>query len=228
MNKLKEIEIKHKLKNHIFNKDKKSGQIANNFIITEFSISNFSRRVDLVYFSKNKTIAFEIKSEFDSLLRLKDQTEEYLKYFDKVVVVGAKKHIEKIKNIVPENVAIWELAQDKIKVIRKGKIKYISEKLRFIRMMTLVELIKLCTRNNICHKNKKRSQIEINLTSLSTSHLKKEAIRCIKSRYKKRNNNFFEHGESIFFKEQMLNYQKEKDQDFDITTFIEALKLTHD
>ncbi|WP_226052964.1 sce7726 family protein [Dickeya chrysanthemi] len=222
--KLTEGEIKILLKSHLLKKKGGNDEDINDFIVTEFSISNFSRRVDLVHFQNELCIAFEIKSDFDSLVRLKAQTEEYLKCFDKVVVLAAEKHIEKTLIMTPENVGIWQLNGDKIRVIRKGRAIKIKEKINYIRMMTLTELVRLAKRNNILIHDKKRSSIEVSLMSLPLNYLKKEAIKSIKSRYKKRGNNYFDIKYVVSF-----NMRRDKagdrkiDSTHDIDKFIHAL-----
>jgi len=225
MKKFNESVIKIILKNHLLvTKNSNLLKKSDSFIITEFNISNFSRRVDLVYFNKDKSIAFEIKSEFDSLLRLKSQTEEYLKYFDKVVVLAAKKHIGKVKSLVPENVGVWEFDEGKMKIIRRGKLQLISDKMRFIRMMNLNELLVLCKRERIEMGDKKRLTLELNLKSLPIKTLKTEAVKFIQLRYQKRGDNYFDQGKIICIKKNKTkNPLKKTLSNNDISSFIEAL-----
>lgn len=181
-NLIKEILLKHLLE---------SKKNISDFAITEFSIANFSRRVDILLAKKDNLYAFEIKSEFDSLGRLEGQVYEYLKHFDKVTVVVATKHINAALAKTPHNVAVWEISQSKIKIKRTGKISIIKDKHKYIKMMTLSELIALSKKNNLKPKGKKRIEIEEGLYKLSIKILKKEAINNIKTRYKKRNLNFY-------------------------------------
>ena len=70
--KIKEFAIKKMLLTHLL----KCEDDSNSYAITEFSIANFTRRVD-IFFVKDDTLhAFEIKSEFDSLNRLEGQISE--------------------------------------------------------------------------------------------------------------------------------------------------------
>ncbi|MHA7845630.1 sce7726 family protein [Serratia sp. D1N4] len=190
--KVLESSIKSLVIRHLLHERNDKHTAKNEFIINEFSIANFSRRVDLVLASKDKIFAFEIKSEFDSLKRLSGQVIEYLEHFDKVTVVVATKHIKKALQLTPDNVAIWEVSEQKLKVVRKGRIIKITDKFKFIKMMTLNELLNVAKKMNIEIKNKKRKFVELSLFSVPTVKLRKEAIDKIKNRYKKRGSNYFE------------------------------------
>lgn len=181
--------IKEQLLRHFFANAEKS----NYYAITEFSIANFTRRVDILLAKKNNLYAFEIKSEFDSLSRLEGQVDEYLRHFDKVTVVAATKHINSALAKTPDNVAIWEISKSKIKIRRPGKIVSIKDKYKFIKMMTLSELITLLRKSNLKTQSKNRIEIEEILCKLPINTLKKEAIHNIKIRYKKRKLNFYDH-----------------------------------
>lgn len=54
---------------------------------------------------------YEIKSEYDSLVRLPEQLESYLNLFDNVYVVATDKHISKIEALAPESVGILNLSK---------------------------------------------------------------------------------------------------------------------
>lgn len=179
--------IKGILLKHLLTKTKDSSDYA----ITEFSVANFSRRVDIVLAKKDNLYAFEIKSEFDSLSRLEGQVGEYLKHFDKVTVVVATKHLDAALAKTPDNVAIWEISKSIIKIRRPGKISSIKDKLKFIKMMTLSELMTLSKKNNLKPLSKNRIEIEEILCKLPCKTLRKQAINNIKVRYEKRNLNFY-------------------------------------
>ena len=66
---------------------------------------------------------YEIKTEFDTLNRLPEQLSSYSKVFDKVFVISANKHIDKICALLPENVGLLELTQrGAIKEVIKANI----------------------------------------------------------------------------------------------------------
>ncbi|HHS9544899.1 TPA: sce7726 family protein [Klebsiella quasipneumoniae subsp. similipneumoniae] len=190
--KMLESAIKALVIKNIFQKENNATAISNNFVIDEFSVANFSRRVDLIHSRNDKIFAYEIKSEFDSLSRLKGQVDEYLTHFDKVTVVAAPRHIDKALLLTPKNVAVWEVAGSKLKIVRRGKILPITDKMKFIRMMTLIELLSLAKKSNIEIKDKKRKIVELSLLSIPTKYLREEAINNLKIRYSKRELNYYD------------------------------------
>lgn len=190
--KILESSIKGLVINHVFRECNNISPTDNEFIINEFSIANFTRRVDLVLAKNDKLFAFEVKSDFDSLIRLKGQVDEYLEHFDKVTVVAASRHIDKALQITPRNVAIWEVMGNNLKIRRKGKVIPITDKFKFIKMMTLLELLNLAKRMGVEVKDKRRRMVEISLLNISAKTLKKEAIDKLKNRYKKRGGNYYD------------------------------------
>ncbi|HCL6949039.1 TPA: sce7726 family protein [Enterobacter cloacae] len=189
--KIKEFAIKKILLTHLL----KCEDDSNSYAITEFSIANFTRRVD-VFFVKDDTLhAFEIKSEFDSLNRLEGQISEYLNHFDKVTIVAASKFIPNILLKTPSNVGIWEIKDTTFKIIRQGRISRVKDKLTFIRMMTLVELINLSKKQHLNITSRKRIDIEVLVSKLPIYLLRGAAIENIKNRYRKRGGNFYNYSE---------------------------------
>lgn len=189
--KIKEFAIKKMLLTHLL----KCEDDSNSYAITEFSIANFTRRVD-IFFVKDDTLhAFEIKSEFDSLNRLEGQISEYLNHFDKVTIVAASKFIPNILLKTPSNVGIWEIKDTTFKIIRQGRISRVKDKLTFIRMMTLVELINLSKKQYLNITSRKRIDIEFLVSKLPIYLLRGAAIENIKNRYRKRGGNFYNYSE---------------------------------
>ncbi|MFA1019498.1 sce7726 family protein [Enterobacter sp. SAT-E-asb] len=189
--KIKEFAIKKILLTHLL----KCEDDSNSYAITEFSIANFTRRVD-VFFVKDDTLhAFEIKSEFDSLNRLEGQISEYLNHFDKVTIVAASKFIPNILLKTPSNVGIWEIKDTTFKIIRQGRISRVKDKLTFVRMMTLVELINLSKKQHLNITSRKRIDIEVLVSKLPIYLLRGAAIENIKNRYRKRGGNFYNYSE---------------------------------
>lgn len=167
------------------------------FAINEFGIANFTRRVDIILCKKESILAFEIKSEFDSLNRLSGQITEYLNHFDKVTVIAASKHIKNVLIKTPSNVAVWEVTNSVLKIRRPGRTIPIKNKYVFIRMMTLSELKSLAKKIKINTAGMKRIEIEGLLGEIPLKTLRAEAFSSIKLRYKKRSINYFDNSESI-------------------------------
>lgn len=101
----------------------KKGMIdSKSIIINELTIDSFSRRADLVVIKNEKMIAYEIKSDADSLNRLPGQLDKYLEYFDKVIVVTTSKHTLNILKSINEKIEVWEIIDDKVIVKKKRKV----------------------------------------------------------------------------------------------------------
>ena len=104
-------------------------------IITSFLLSNdnngvigyevmygSSRRVaDMVFISRGHSYGIEIKSEFDSIARLKGQLQEYHTLFDYILIFSAPNHIDAIKAILPEYVGLYSINETGI--LRKQRQK---------------------------------------------------------------------------------------------------------
>jgi hypothetical protein len=119
------------IKAAVLDKLLKAGQIdLSSLVFSEMNLARKARRVDLGYIRDQEMVAIEIKSEKDSLFRLEGQLEEYRKYFDRVIVAVAGKYVEGVLAIAEDDVAVWEVTSDGLKVIRKGRlIKNISRRI---------------------------------------------------------------------------------------------------
>ncbi len=180
-----EPQLKAILINHL--KEKKLVGV-NDIIINEFNTGDFSRRVDLALINDNHFLAYEIKSDSDTLQRLEDQVKKYLEYFDKVTVITTPKHTNKALLLIPNNVALWEL-NDKtleIKVIQKGRLIKVKDKLSMIQLMIMKDLKRIVKENGgtISYN---RAELEKKLLLLPTSKLRRYALQSLINRFKKVN-----------------------------------------
>ena len=179
-NRMLEAEIKAMIFNHLLI----NGQLSNDTsIINEFTVGNYSRRVDLALINKNRLIAFEIKSEADSLSRLKGQTDKYLEIFDKVVIVAAAKHIDNILEIVPKHVAVWEVSKDAFKIKQRGKIIPTQDKVTLIKLMKASELRRLCRRLGLPSASTNRNTLTNTLQGSSLRTIRNAALQSVKERF---------------------------------------------
>lgn len=153
-------------------------------VINEFTIGNYARRADLVLIKNNELHAYEVKSEYDSLVRLEGQISKYLEFFDKVTVVLTRKHINKAKTMLPINVQIMEVNEGKIKVVRRGRKVIIKNKNSFISLMTCAELKSLASFMGIKTDNYRRKTLELALLSVNVSVLRDYCLMCIQKKYK--------------------------------------------
>ena len=188
MTKLLEADIKSLTLNEL---TRKKVITPNSLIINELTIGNFSRRVDLAVTSNNKIIAFEIKSEADSLCRLEGQVRDYEKYFDKVIVIADSKFKTKLMEKLPDRVGFWEITNKKIKVIRKGKLvnKVANENL--LDMMDVSDLAKLATKLKIKSLRDRASLLEA-LLNVSNKEIRDGALGCLSRKFRYSTKQFLE------------------------------------
>ena len=82
-----------------------------------------SRRVaDMVFISRGHSFAIEIKSEFDTISRLKGQLQEYHTLFDYILIFSAPSHIDAINAVLPEYVGLYSISDTGILRIQRQKI----------------------------------------------------------------------------------------------------------
>lgn len=77
-------------------------------MLAEFRVG--ANKADCVILNGIST-CYEIKTEFDTLNRLPEQLSSYTKIFDKVIVISANKHLDKICALLPKNVGLLELTE---------------------------------------------------------------------------------------------------------------------
>ena len=88
-------------------------------MISEFRVGDC--KADIVILN-GTGIVYEIKSERDSLSRLKKQIAEYTKVFAKVNVIVGENHLEAVLDSVPGDVGVLKLSgRYQISSVRKGK-----------------------------------------------------------------------------------------------------------
>lgn len=86
-------------------------------LLSEFRVGK--NKADLVLLNGCST-CYEIKTEYDSLIRLADQLKSYTKLFNKVVVVCSSRMISDVLFLAPANIGIIEFTDTcKLKTIRE-------------------------------------------------------------------------------------------------------------
>lgn len=76
-------------------------QDAKTFVIDELGLRNGEIRADIAVLN-GKMIGYEIKTDKDNLLRLPSQVSAYSDVFDKAYVIVGEKHIQKVRQNLPE------------------------------------------------------------------------------------------------------------------------------
>ncbi len=91
--------------------------LESSILLSEFRVG--TNKADLVLLNGSST-CYEIKTEYDSLVRLEDQLDSYLKIFDKVNVVCSQYMLESVLHISPIEVGVIELSsKNTLRVIRE-------------------------------------------------------------------------------------------------------------
>ncbi|MDM2787028.1 sce7726 family protein [Citrobacter sp. Cpo113] len=186
--KLKRVVLEHLLKKGIIDN--------NSIIINELTIDSFSRRADLVVIKNKKMIAYEIKSDADSLNRLPGQLDKYLEYFDKVIVVTTSKHTLNILKSINEKIEVWEIIDDKVIVKKRGKLQRIENKEKYLDLLKVHEMKKMAHLFNIKIDGKNKQEVKKyivrGLVSVSFEKVKAFTINAISNRYMLTSNLFRE------------------------------------
>jgi len=187
--KLLEPDIKSIVLNHLIEKEILT---CSDTVFSEFTVDSASRRVDLAIAKEGELWAFEIKSEADSLARLKGQADIYLKYFDKVFVVVAQKHIQSALEMLPTSIALWGIKGKSVIIKRRGRKKIIKDPRIFINMMGVSDLIKASNRSGVKSESKRREDLVRSLDKISYKALREAAFEAITQKYKLSSDDFFE------------------------------------
>lgn len=148
-------------------------------IVNEAPFLKGNRRADLIMIEGNKLIAFEIKSELDSLKSLESQLEDYIKVFDQVYLVISDKfsNSRELKKI-----------SHKIGIILWGTYFKIKKEARIIKKFKKTDLLSILWRKDLETLLKKRhlefdSLIKKVLSCSTIFDIKKQIIDSLMRRY---------------------------------------------
>ncbi|MCH4899366.1 sce7726 family protein [Pseudomonas sp. B707] len=176
------------IKAAVLNRLLKIGQIdISSIVFSEMNLARKSRRIDLGYIRGQEMVAIEIKSEKDSLFRLAGQLEEYRKYFDRVIVAVAGKYVEGVLALADDDVAVWEVDSNGIRVVRKGRLIKNISKQNYVELMTKREVSFLARRAGIISADLAMYELKLavisSLDKISKSDVKKTLIEGISKRF---------------------------------------------
>ncbi len=160
---MNEEEIKSRLIDYLLNRSNDKEIV----LCSELPFADRNRRADLVVLQKDKIVAFEIKSQKDSLEKLESQLEDYQKSFDLVYLVLAPKHICSARNIANRKVGIYTATEFGIQKLRKATPQKRLDKALLLSLLTKQQLLTFATLNDL------RS---------ATLHSKHEIIAAIKTK----------------------------------------------
>ncbi|MBS4028503.1 MAG: sce7726 family protein [Ignavibacteriales bacterium] len=89
-------------------------------VVAAFEIKSNKSRIDFLRIN-GSTMSYEIKSELDTLLKLKKQVNDYQKLFDYNYVVIDEKHLTNAREIIPSQYGIISVCNGKLSEILKAK-----------------------------------------------------------------------------------------------------------
>lgn len=115
-------------------------------ILTEFRIGE--RKADVVILN-GTSIAYEIKTEYDSLDRLQDQLSAYVRTFDMTNVITSNSQLSSLEKILPDEIGLLELTNNyTIRTVRgaqslKARVRpeFIFNSLRKPEYLSIVESV---------------------------------------------------------------------------------------
>lgn len=114
-------------------------------IASEVSLHALSRRADLAVLT-SEFIGIEVKSEFDTLKRLPEQLEAYRQVFDRQILVVHEVHLEKIMNLVTDDIDVWVVSNKGSIVVKRPRLlkrtQYTSNLLKVLTLSDLRILVR--------------------------------------------------------------------------------------
>jgi len=154
------------------------------FIGSEIPYMSRKRWVDALLITKeNDLIAFEIKSDIDTLSRLAGQIDDAITTFNELYVVTSARYKNKnIVSLLPKNVGYLYIEKNQQKVVKKGKyIKRLSKE-NLTRFLWKSDLEKYCKGNGPNLETMRKVFIK----TFSTIEIKNIVVEVLISRYKSR------------------------------------------
>lgn len=127
---MKESQIKTTLIDYLLSTNKTPLQ----FLKPEVRFADGRRRADLVIID-DYLQAFEIKSNFDNLLKLKDQVSDYSKCFEMLWIVTTKKHLTNVIKTCPKSIGILIIKNGKVTEFRTATIRKKLSKFSLLKMI---------------------------------------------------------------------------------------------
>ena len=158
--------------------------------INEFTLDNYSRRIDIAMIHNGYIYGYEIKSEFDSLTRLSGQILKYLEFFDKVIVVVSSKHIDKVLNNISPQVEVWVVDKNGKLAVKKRGVKSRPNGFDFLNILRKTELFKLANILNVDTTSRSKEEIKTDIKKISLNAVRREAINLIRKRFEESSNRF--------------------------------------
>lgn len=119
--KLNEVQIKAKALNRLRRLNRINQRTA---IASELPLYGSGVRADLAYCTTKRIVGIEIKSDFDSLRRLRRQMDVYVRHFDHSILILGQNNLRKIETSEFPEIEIWSVLGDKIEIIQRIKLAH--------------------------------------------------------------------------------------------------------
>jgi hypothetical protein len=91
------------------------------FIGNEVMYGTKRKLIDLLVLKDNQLTAIEIKADNDDMRRIQEQINESKKIFDFIIVCTTMGHLEKAKELLSNDIGLYSVVGQDIKIIRKPK-----------------------------------------------------------------------------------------------------------
>lgn len=129
-------------------------------IVEEMGIWSGSVRIDLAVIN-GELHGFELKSERDTLARLKDQSEIYSQVFDRMTLVTAKRHLDKATSKIPTwwgvTLAQFEGETIELESIKAADRNVNVDPLQLARLLWRAEALQILERRGLSRGYKSRT-----------------------------------------------------------------------
>jgi len=112
------------IKTAVLNQLRRAKRIDGSSIVTsELPLVGTGVRADLAFLAKKRMVGVEIKSDFDSLRRLRRQMDVYIHYFDLTILVLGETTSRKVDLVDYPDVEVWALREGKLKKVQGAKLR---------------------------------------------------------------------------------------------------------
>lgn len=159
------------------------------FILEELGLSHGRCRADIAVLGTIFT-GFEIKSNTDSLRRLKTQVRFYNAIFDRIYIISGDKHLNKIKKSVPKwwgiiEASITNNSKINFKTIRHAQINTHVDPMSIAHLLWRTEAVEILRNKRIPPKVLREPRAVLYkylINSFSTSSIKRHLVYFMKQR----------------------------------------------
>ena len=162
---------------------------ANSILAVEVPFCYGFRRADMLFLEQEKTHAFEIKSDLDSLDKLEDQIQDYRNTFSYSWLVTTAKHLPKARKKVSSSIGIIMIQENGgVQIVRYARENKRLSKNNLVFLLEKNHLVNLLKEANAFPKQKVieiGKLRELGEARLTTKQLVQASYDALLSRYKK-------------------------------------------